>query len=68
MNTTMCRVIINEGINPTDRELLARSFAKLDIGGSGDRDGGAVTMTVEADDWSTLCILEDFDILTAEQI
>ena len=69
MDTTLCKVIIDMGINHTDRELLARVFSKLDITGEPYTvQEGTIEMVVDADTWSALYVLEDLGVLRAEQI
>lgn len=68
MENTLCKVVINPGINENDRQLLADMLEKLDIDGEPGRGGAELHMTVTLRDWSALCVLEDFDILTCEQI
>jgi hypothetical protein len=68
MENTLCKVVINPGINENDRQLLADMLEKLNIDGEPDRDGAKLYMTVTRRDWSALYVLEDFDILRCKQI
>lgn len=70
MNTTYVKVTISTDINPTDRiilgNFLAKSFASLDY--PNDTENPCFTGNVTHEGFSALCILEDMDILTVEQL
>lgn len=65
---TMCIVTINPNVNATDCKLLLNMFAKLDIDGAPSTPrSGSIGMTVSADNFSALCVLEDMGVLKVEQ-
>lgn len=68
METTRCQVTINPGINSVDRLLLMGLFSKINREVDEGPHGESLTMEVTLSDWSALCVLEDLDILTCEQI
>lgn len=70
METTYVKVVISASINPTDRIILgnfiSKAFAELDY--PNDTENSTFTGSVSREGFSALCILEDMDILTVEQL
>lgn len=66
-NTTLCKFVINPGINENDRLLLADLLERVCEPDTIGRDGAEIHAEVELGVWSALCVLEDFDLLTCEQ-
>lgn len=70
MNTTYVRVTISTSIVPVDRILLGNFLAKAfeELDNLQDIENVSFTGHVSLDGFSALCVLEDMDILTVEQL
>lgn len=68
MNTVFCEITINTSVG-VDRRLLAGLLANANIDDAASPiEDGTFQMTVTANDWSALCVLEDMGILVVTQL